>query len=443
MGRDKPATPRQKRPRILPAIPDPPAWQEEIAVLGETEPEVAVELWRALRISRLWAATPAGRRAELLSPLSQGVREQIAQACVRAPGIIEALGTFTALVQAPHRMDRRRLSEACHHVHEWAYSQGLLPFALYFAEVAAIVDPDDPALANFAARMCRRAVLEERAGSWYQRAYGLAVRARNRREAIYALLGYGALLKDLGRHQDARRVYDRAARAAKRTRRLREAAEAQHDLLCIAAEVGDYRDAERRARLALGMYPKRHGRIPFLVHDFAFVLIRHHYYSAALTLLADLTGVIRLPAEQVLLFGSLARAAGGARNRLRYEEARGSVDKLAPVHEEFAAAALVNLAEGGRSFREWDQAERYAASALEIARRRRDSLVERVAVELLDRIATRQPGPAEEAPPNSERLQALVLRFTAKLHRWKAPDPPRSGAAGGSSPGEKPQCPEP
>lgn len=443
MGRDTLVNPRQKRPRIIPAMPQPSAWWEEVRVLGEAGDEVAVELWRALRAARMWTETPPGRRSELLSPLGEGVRERIGQACARAPGIIEALGTFTALLQSPLRMDRRRLSEACHHVHEWADTRGMLSLALLFAEAAAAVDPDDPAPANFAARMCRRVVLEERAGSWYQRAYGLAVRARNRKEAIYALLGYGALLKDLGRHEEARRIYDQAARAAKRTRRLREASEAQHDLLCIAAEVGDYREAERRARLALGMYPKSHPRFPFLLHDFAFVLIRHHYFSAALALLGELTAVIDLPGDQVLLFGTLGRAAGGAQNHGRFEEARQVVERLAEAHEEFAAAALVNLAEGARSFGEWDQAERYAALAHEVARRRRDTLLEKDAADLLQRITTRVPGPAEEQAPHPERLQALVLRFTAKLRKCKAPSRARVGADSGLPPGDGSQCPEP
>lgn len=391
----------------------------------------------------MWTETPPGRRTELLSPLTDGVRERISQACVRAPRIIEALGTFTALLQAPHRMDRRRLSEACHHVHEWADARGMLSLALLFAEAAAAVEPDDPAPANFAARMCRRVVLEERAGSWYQRAYGLAARSRNRKEAIYALLGYGALLKDLGRHEEARRIYDQAARAAKRTRRLREAAEAQHDLLCIAAEVGDYREAERRARLALGMYPKSHARLPFLLHDFAFVLIRHQYYSAALVLLGELTAVIDLPGDQVLLFGTLGRAAGGAQNHGRFEEAWQAVERLTETHVEFAAAALVNLAEGARSFGEWDRADQYAALALEAARRRRDSLLEKDAADLLQRIAARVPGPSEEPAPHPERLQALVQRFTAKLRNWKAPSRDRLGANNDAPAGEGPQCPDP
>ncbi len=439
MGRDTPASPRQKRSRIIPAIPNPPVWLEEIIVLEHAGAEVAVELWRALRATRMWTETPPGRRSELLSPLSGEVRERIGQACVRAPGIIEALGTFTALLQAPHRMDRRRLSEACHHVHEWADARGLLSLSLSFAEAAALVDDDDPALANFAARICRRLVLEDRAASWYQRAYGLAVRARNRKEAIYALLGYGALLKDFGRHEEARRIYDRAARAAKRTRRLREAAEAQHDLLCIAAEVGDYREAERRARLALGMYPKRHGRVPFLLADFAFVLISHHYFSAAFLLLDELSAAVDLPRDQVLMLGSLARAAGGTRNRVRYEAAREAVERLTATYEEFAAAALVNLAEGARSLSEWDQAERYAAAAREVAHRRRDPLLEHDAAELLDRIAARQPGPTEAEPANPERLEALLLRFKTKLHNWKAPYQKRSEATQDSPTGAQSQ----
>jgi tetratricopeptide (TPR) repeat protein len=187
------------------------------------------------------------------------------------------------------------------------------------------------------------------------------------------------------------------------------------------------------------MYPKRHGRVPFLLADFAFVLICHHHFSAALLLLDEMSAVIDLPRDQVLMFGSLARAAGGTGNRARFEAAREAVERLTATYEEFAAAALVNLAEGARSLGEWDQAEKYATAAREVAHRRRDRLLVQDAAELLDRIVARQPGPTETAPANPERLKALLLRFATKLRNWKAPHQKRSGASQDPPTGAQPQ----
>ena len=310
---------------------------------------------------------------------------------------------------------------------------------MYFAEAAATSDPEDPARANIAARMCRRTVLDERAAAWYLRGFGLAAKTGNHREAIWSLLGYGTLLKDQGRHDEARRFIDRAARRAENTGRRREAAECQHDLLCLAAEMGEFRESERRARLALSLYPSRHPRIPHMVHDFAFVLIRQFYYSHALTLLDSLIRVLTRPGEQALVYGTIARAAGGTRRRDRFEEAQARAVRLAEVHEEFASAVLVNVAEGARAFGEWERAEQWAGKALEIARSRKDGLVEQVASELLDRISKHEPAPGEASPPDRERIQALTFRLAAKLQNWKAPADARTGAepipAGNSPPG--------
>lgn len=420
---------------LRPGIPAPLHWREEIAGLQEVGATVAMELWRALRAVRLWADTPPGRRSKLLAPLPEEVRDRIGRVCAEAPGLIEALGTFTALLREPQSMDGRQLAQACHHVHEWADTRGMLGTAMYFAEAAAVCDPGDAARANVAARMCRRMVLDERAAAWYLRGFGLAARTGNHREAVWALLGYGTLLKDQGRHEEARRFIDRAARRAENTGRRREAAECQHDLLCLAAEMGEYREAERRTRLATSLYPSLHPRIPHVVHDFAFILVRQHHYSHALALLDSLVRVLPRPGEQALVYGTISRAAGGARRRDRFEEARAEAVRLAEAHEEFASAVLVNVAEGARAFGEWERAERLAERAVEIARSRKDGLVEQVALELLDRISRREPAPDEATPRDQERIQALTLRLTAKLQKWKAPAGARTGA--GSTPREK------
>lgn len=192
---------------------------------------------------------------------------------------------FALLIRAPGLVEPRQIAEACHQTREWAEERSMLEAAMLFAEAAALTEPEDPGYANTAGRLCRRAAYDERSTTWYHRAFGLAVRMRERTETIRALLGYGGLMYHLGRHSDARRYYERAVRVAVHTGRHRQAAEAKHDMVLIAAEAETYHEGERHARQALQYYPVHHPRISYLVHDVAFLFVRNRLYSSALPLL--------------------------------------------------------------------------------------------------------------------------------------------------------------
>lgn len=424
---------RAKRLRTI--TPPPPflGWAREAASLEGVDPELALAFWRVLRRVRAWAETPAGERAGLFGAGKREAWERLGAACGHAPGLVESLGTFALLIRAPGEVDARRLSEACSQVHAWAEERSLLSVAMLFAEAAAYADPDDPARANDAGRMCRRAAEDERASSWYHRGYGLGVRRGDPTETIRAQIGYGNLMKDLGQHAEARKFLERAARRAINTGRRRQAGEAYHDLLAVAAEVGTYVEAARYVRRALEFYPIQHPAIPALIHDWAFLLVRLKLYSFAVPLLDLVLPQVSLPEIKTVVWGTLARAVGGARLVQRFEEAEKATLSLVALHTEFAPAALVNLAEGARAFGRWSVAEEYAMKAEQIARSRTDRGAERVATELLRQIASHESGPAEAEISDRERLEALCLRFAARIRKWKAPGQIRPGARAAST----------
>ncbi len=419
------------RPGRLRTITPPPPildWTREMASLEEAGPELAVAFWRVLRKVRAWAETPPEGRAGLFAINRKEACERLGAACGLAPGLVEAFGTFSVLVRAPGRVEARQLAEACHQVHEWAEERSLIEVAMLFAEAAAFADPDDPAWANDAGRMCRRAAKDERASSWYHRGYGLGARFDTPEEVIRAQIGYGNLMKDLGQHEEGRKFLERAARRAIYTGRKRQAGEAHHDLLSIAAEVGEFRIGERHARKALDYYPIRHPRIPLLAQDWAFLLIRRRFYSPAMHLLGMALPCVHSPTLQTLVWGNLARAAAGARQEDIFRNAENLVLQLVDRHQEFAPSALNGLAEGSWAFCEWDKAEQFASKALEIARVRKDGGEERVAFHLLKRLAVRDTAPVEDHPLNHERLQTINLRFEVRLKKWRAPDNLMPGA---------------
>lgn len=421
---------RAKRLRTI--TPPPPflGWAREAASLEGVDPELALAFWRVLRRVRAWAETAPEERAGLFGAGKREAWERLGAACGHAPGLVEALGTFALLIRAPGEVDARRLSEACSQVHAWAEERSLLPVAMLFAEAAAYADPDDPARANDAGRMCRRAAEDERASSWYHRGYGLGVRRSDPTETIRAQIGYGNLMKDLGQHDEARKFLERAARRAINTGRRRQAGEAHHDLLAIAAEMGAYQTGERHVRKALELYPIQHPQIPALAHDWAFLLVRSRFYSLAIPLLEMALERIHQPEIQTVVWGTLARAVAGARLKPRFNDIEARVLELVTRHDEYAASALNGLAEGAWAFGDSNNVASYAARALEIARARKEGGEERVALRLLTSLKARDLAPDEDrpGPADCERVERLTQRFRSRLNNWKAPGQSRPGA---------------
>jgi len=431
----KTVTPKRK-PHSLPPIPVPPSWREEIAALDDVGGELAISLWRALRRVRLWLDTAPERRKELFRPPRLRTQEEIAYACLRSPQLIEPFGTFSTLLRVPGKIGAEQVAEACRQVYTWAEGHSLLVTAGHFAEVAATVAPDDPSYANDAGWMCFRAGFYERAETWYNRGYGLAVRMRHhdltvsRDQSIRSLLRLGIMLQTLGRHGDAKEYFDLASRRAARTGRRPLAAKANHDLMSYMAEVGTYNEAEGYASRALDLYAADAPGLPALALDYGYLLVRFSYFMYAVPLLQLCVLRSPFPEFQPLAWGTLARAAAGAGRRELFERAREEALSQVARHPEYSPAVFVHLGEGLRALGEWDEAESFAARALEAARDLQRPFAERVALNLLDQIAERQAAPPGRLPAQPDRAQRLIRRFMARLEKWKAPASAGADAGG-------------
>lgn len=425
---------KQRKPHTIPPIPAKRDWQEEIAALKDIPDALAVSLWRALRNVRIWGETETEKRKTLFGTPHLERLEAVAYGCLHAPQLLEPFGTFLFLIRAPAEIRASQVAGACRQVYEWAESRSLLLTAVHFAEAAGVVAPDDPVYANDAGWMCFRAALYDRAEEWFYRGYGLAVRMRHtnlsisRDQSIRALLRTGILLQTLGRHEEAKRYFDHAAVRAARTGRAPQAAKANHDLMLYMAEVGTYEQAFEYASKALDLYAQNAPRLPALAHDFGFLLVRSSYYTPAVPILQLAISRVHIPQDQTLVWATLAHAAAGAGRWELYADAEKAARSRVALHQEFAPAVFVHLAEGARNLREWDRAENYAAMAVEAARHVQQGFVEQVALQLLDEIAIRQPPPPEETPPNQDQVRILTRRLLARLHKWKAPGSPEPGA---------------
>jgi tetratricopeptide (TPR) repeat protein len=293
--------------------------------------------------------------------------------------------------------------------------------ALLFAENWGRIDPENPIAANEAGRAARRTAHVHRAEVWFERAYTLAARHKNRREKIRALIGHGGLLRELGRYGEARSRFFDAARIAASTRRHRQAAEVQHELLTIAVETGSYAEAEHYMRAALREYPVHHRALPWLAHDWAFFLVLLSLYREARVLLEAVRPHVSRRDLQVVVEGTLGRAAAGCGDRDAYELCRERVLVLSSAHGEYAAAALAHLAVGAQFFGEWELAEEMGVRAMETARTRHQLDVERGATEIVRAIRARQPAPPQASLPQPNKLAIIERDMLARLRAWTKP----------------------
>ena len=409
--------PRQRRLRTV--IPPPDPLPEHVLLIGIEDPLARV-FWRAARDLSEWCASPASGRGG--DPADAALfREQLAYAVSKTPELEEAFGAFGLLRLNPRLAQTSALAKACQQVHVWADARGMQETSLLFAESWARIDAENPIAANEAGRAARRTAHLQRAEIWFERAYSLGARHKNRREKIRALIGHGGLLRELGRYGEARSRFFDAARIAASTRRHRQAAEVQHELLTIAAETGSYAEAEHYMRAALQEYPVHHRALPWLAHDWAFFLVRSSLYKEARVLLEAVRPHVARRDLQVVIEGTLGRAAAGCGDRDAYELCRERVLVLSSVHGEYAAAALAHLAVGAQIFKEWELAEDLGVRAVEIARGRHQVDVERGATEIVAAIHARQPAPEQANAPQPNKLATIERDMLSRLREWTKP----------------------
>ena len=349
-----------------------------------------------------------------------------------APELAPGLRAFLHLRRNPESILAGELGAACYSVWGWAEGESLLGTAAHYAEAAAYLVPDNPAYANDAGWACRRCALHERAGVWYQRGLRLAVRAKSRHESIRALLGRGAVYKDLGQHEEARDYYARASRRAVRTGRRRQAAVARHYIFALEAECGTFEAGLDEVRETLNLYPIYDRRVPYLAHDYTFLLIRNRYFASALLLLEKLVPAISKPEECVLVQSSIAWAAAAAGRHEHHRAAEEYVLRTASRYPEYAAASFIHLAHASRFIGAWDQAAEHAARADEIARRRRDAALAEEAAALRRVITERTAPERENTVPPPYAVEVIEKMFSIRLRRWLVPD--RRGTAANARP---------
>lgn len=423
---------------LLELVPERPSWLAE-GPPRELEEALGIELWRAVANIRLWAETPRAQYAELFqrvrsNPSGRGfahvtessLQKRRADARSSEPELVSALEVFTELTEAPERISVAALVSACRAVAAWGEQRGFAETAMQFAEAAAAAAPESAALANLAGRLCRVYGKRGRAELWYDRAIGLSRRISGKagiREYIHAHLGFATTLLEIEDHERALKYIKRAGLMAKRKGMRGKAAEAFHDAMYLATVDGSLGKATVYARRAINLYPFHHSRLPALAHDFALLLVHKGMYSPALSILQSVVGKILRPADEVVVWGTIARSAAGAGHNSRFREAVEIVETLAPKYGQAGAAALYGVAEGARLLEDWAMAEQFATEAASRALATGSQQVVSLSLKLVAAVKAREPGVAKlrTSDPSGTLLRHLAPLVRLRVAKWRGP----------------------
>lgn len=368
--------------------------------------EVVLVLWRLLRRAETCASADGEPRD------SAGLSLSLAETSVISRAVV---GRDAAEADG----------EPLEAIATWLEERGYLRASVASAELASYCAPYAAKPAIEAGRLCRRLGEYDRAEAWYSRAAGLARLSKDWESYIQVLLWHGFLHFQRGDYREAERKYRSAGRYATRYGRRIFAGMAHHNLLTIASDLGLFDKGVSHAAKALSLYPVHYPRVPHLVHDYAFLLARHAYFAVALPLLEAVYPHISAPHERVVVLGNIARAAGGARNVTRFHEAVTEVADLVSRSEENASRGLLGLADGAHSLGLLSEAIAFGDRAVEIAERRGDSEVIKLATEIVSSATRGERGRVDRGPV--DRAENLAHQCLHRVERWTAR--PRGQAA--------------
>lgn len=415
----------------MPAPPVTPC--PDWAVLEDQGGALGHVLWRVASDVLLWITAPEQDRPHLFQPDAEAHSESLAFAVAERPELAEALRVLWTVHKLPELADAVTVAEAGSHIAGWAEAAGLKVTAIQFAELAARLRLDSSVHSFTAARLCRRHGEHQRAAIWYRRALRLGRLADNQIDIANARLGMGNLESDLGNIAKAEAHFWKAARAALRNGRRSLAAAAFHNLIGVAYDAGRKADALEHLQKAARCYDPEHPRFPAFAYDAGFFLMREGYFSSALLLFETVLPRVEGQRVSILVRSALARSAAAVRDNIRYTRQSNAVLAMAAVDDEDSANALYQLAEGARSFQDWERAQALAERALSIAGKRRDNRIARYAQTLLGAIERREPGDVDQVPPEDDPIDSVTQDVLRKLKKKGAPP----AAGGGAIPPER------
>lgn len=384
----QPAQPAKRRTRVPPAITRGAEPMPGLEVLEEVRGPLGVVLWKCVRNVTAWASTPASRRGGLFAGSAAGVRAAELEGIELDAELVAPLSVLQRLLESPGAMDTARLVNACRRVSLWAEQRGHLGTALEFMQAAAQTAPQSAALAYSVGRLARRRAEYDRAESWYARAIVQARRTRDWRAYARAYSGLGNLFMQRGSFPASKRAHTRCLVAARRYSLPDLEGDALHDLFGIAFETGAEDEACTLGVEALESYGRGSVKTLRLAYDSAYMWAGRGNFVDALRVATAILPHMNDQEERLVVYGLVARAAGGSGNVDAYEAAAGETWEMVRSGNagEAAARALLGLAHGAASLGRWEEAAEALETTIRHANERRESRIVLTAEAMLESV---------------------------------------------------------
>jgi tetratricopeptide (TPR) repeat protein len=419
---NRPRKPRRRwRWHVPPALVHGGESLEGVQVLDEVQGPLGLLLWETYRDVVLWAGTAPEDRNGLFAAGAAAARRTEMDAVGADPALERGLRGASAVLADPAGANEQEVMTACRQAADWAEQRGLLATAVTLATAAALASPTHAGAAFRVGQIARRNNEGARAETWFRRAVGLGRQAKDWASYSEAFLGLGNLYKERGNYPAARRFHIRGLRAARRHALRDIQGRALHDLFTIAVETSPPAEAQELARLAFRAYGPRHPKLPALAHDVAYFWMSQGRFEPALEVFRAVLPHLHNPGEHLLCAGNIGRAAGATGDRAGFEDAWEQVWAAQPEWEKLnrAPQALLELAHGASTLRDWVRAERAAESARDMGQRRGMASVGMEAEAVLDaarrKRGVEQPAPAAAAAGAAEDTQELASDFVRSL----------------------------
>jgi tetratricopeptide (TPR) repeat protein len=414
---NRPRKPRRRwRWHVPPALVHGGESLEGAQVLDEVQGPLGLLLWETYRDVALWSSTPPEERGGLFAAGAAAARRTALEAAGADPALERALRSASAVLSDPEGAQEQDVLTACRQAADWAEQRGLMATAVTLATAAALASPTHAGAAFRVGQIARKNFENARAETWFRRAIGLGRQAKDWLSYSEAFLGLGNLYRMRGNYPAARRFHIRALRAARRHALRDVQGRALHDLFAIATETSPPAEAQELARLAFRAYGPRHPRLPALAHDVAYFWMAHGRFEPALEVFRAVLPHLHDASERLECTANVGRASGAMGDRAGFDTAWEQVWATQPEWDRLAWApqALLELAHGASSLRDWTRAERAAESARDLGQRRGRGALVIEADAVLDaarrKRAQETPVVADTAPEDTEDLAADFVR---------------------------------
>ncbi|MCA1788523.1 MAG: hypothetical protein LC667_01340 [Thioalkalivibrio sp.] len=240
------------------------------------------------------------------------------------------------------------------------------------------------------------------------------------RVSCQSILSLGTTYAARGDAPRARRHYLRGRAEARRHELREDEVIADHELFLLAVETGDHLQAARLAPSAVQGYAAlNHPNLPRLAHDVGRFWLLLGDFCNAIPVIDAVLPHIKRPSEQMIVWGNLARAAGGVGNSELFERAWREVESLAAESGtgEHAARCMLGISLGAAALERWTTAKEMGGRALDLAVKRGEHRVVFEAEAHLNYISTRSGrGAAASHPrPPCAKRSRLAARVVATL----------------------------